>query len=166
MTQVLRPDLSEPVDWTRIIFDRSIFLAGSIEMDKAERWQEKFIREFDGYESLTIYNPRCENWDSTIEQSIEDTKFRSQVNWELESLVDSGIVVFYIQPGTMSPVTLMELGFTLARYSYTSRPYHIVVCCPDGFWRKGNVEIMCHRCGVPVFNNFKDLIQKVKDILG
>jgi hypothetical protein len=32
------------------------------------------------------YNPRRENWDSSLVQSIDDLKFKEQVVWELDNL--------------------------------------------------------------------------------
>jgi hypothetical protein len=31
-----------------------------------------------------------------------------------------------------------------------ARSGKLLVCCPEGFWRKGNVEIVCARYGVPL----------------
>jgi hypothetical protein len=30
----------------------------------------------------------------------------------------------------------------------TFRTEEIIVCCPDGYWRKGNVEVVCRRFGI------------------
>jgi hypothetical protein len=38
----------------------------------------------------------------------------------------------------------------------------MVVCCPDGFWRKGNVEILCTRENVPLFNDMESAIGALK----
>lgn len=35
----------------------------------------------------------------------------------------------------------------------------------DGFWRKGNVDIVCERYNIKQVNNFEDLILEVKSIL-
>ena len=42
----------------------SIFLAGSIEQDKADRWQDQVIEQFKN-SSVTILNPRRANWDTS-----------------------------------------------------------------------------------------------------
>jgi hypothetical protein len=58
---------------------------------------------------------------------------------------------FYFHPATKAPITLMELGIAGAMYSAknpTFRTEEIIVCCPDGYWRKGNVEVVCRRFGI------------------
>ncbi len=47
----------------------------------------------------------------------------------------------YFDPNTKSPISLLELGLYAASDKLT-------VCCPEGFWRKGNVDIVCERYGV------------------
>jgi hypothetical protein len=32
------------------------------------------------------------------------------------------------------------------------------VCCPEGFWRRGNVEMVCRRLRIPLFETLDDLI--------
>jgi hypothetical protein len=29
------------------------------------------------------------------------------------------------------------------------------VCCEEGFWRKGNVEVVCNRYGVRLYESFR-----------
>ena len=36
---------------------------------------------------------------------------------------------------------------------------NIIVCCPDGFWRKGNVQIVCTTYNIPLCNTYKELIE-------
>jgi len=134
-----------------------IFLGGSIEMDTAEKWQDRVVTALADMDVI-ILNPRRVNWDNTIEQSIDDPKFCEQVYWELDSLWESDLIIFYFDPNTRAPITLMELGL-MANES------NIIVCCPDGFWRKGNVEIVCERYGIPLMNTFDDMINTIKEEL-
>ena len=30
------------------------------------------------------------------------------------------------------------------------------VVCPDGLWRKGNIEIACHKDGIPLYDNLEE----------
>ena len=123
----------------------TIFLAGSIEMGKAEDWQQKMEWLFrDG--DATIFNPRREEWDSSWSQDIENPQFYQQVNWELNALEKSDLIFMYFAPGTQSPISLLELGL----FAHTGK---MIVCCPEGFWRKGNVDIVCDRYDIPVFSN-------------
>lgn len=135
----------------------SIFLAGSIELNSAEEWQKRIINELNGYD-VALFNPRRDDWDNTIKQSADDPRFSEQVNWELDALNASSLIILYFDPNTKSPISLLELGL------YASRG-NMIVCCPDGFWRKGNVEIVCSRYKIPFYDTLDNLIIKVKDIL-
>lgn len=120
----------------------SVFLAGSIEMGVAEPWQEELVRIFS--KNVVFYNPRRVDWDSTWDHDSD--QFNEQVNWELDMLEESDIIVMYFDPATKSPITLLELGlFANSR--------KLLVCCPDGFWRKGNVRVVCERNKIQLYND-------------
>ncbi len=133
---------------------KKIFLAGSIEMGKAEDWQQKVITAVSDFEKV-IYNPRRENWDSTWAQTIDNPKFKEQVDWELEGLEESDLIVMNFTPDTMSPISLMEFGLY-------ARSGKMVVYCPEGFWRKGNVDVVCKRYNIPQVEKFEELITLIK----
>ena len=125
---------------------RQVFLAGSIEMGKAEDWQSALAQRLLAVDpSLVVANPRRSQWDASWEQSIHHDRFKEQVDWELDHIESSDLVIFYLQPNTYSPITLLELGKHLARNDAVTST---LVCCPPGFWRKGNVDIVCARVGV------------------
>lgn len=122
-----------------------IFLAGSIEMGKAEDWQAALADAVLSVNpSVVVANPRRKVWDSGWKQSIDNPVFREQVEWELDYLERSDLAVFYFQPETLSPITLMELGVRLAG----SKRRETLVCCPEGFWRRGNIEVISARAGL------------------
>lgn len=137
---------------------KKIFLAGSIEMGVAEQWQERLAKMLDGVECVLL-NPRRDDWDSSWVQSIHNPQFYEQVTWELGGLDSSDIIVFYFDPNTKSPITLMELGYAAGLQA------DVVVCCPEGFWRKGNVDIMCHHTGMYCVDSLEDVAQAVKRLL-
>ena len=132
---------------------RSVFLAGSIEMGVAELWQDKVSEDLKGM--YHIFNPRRDSWDSSWEQSIENSKFSQQVNWELDSLDKADYIIFYFDPKTKSPITLMELGLH-------ANSRNILVCCPEGYWRKGNVDVVCNKYNIPMFETLNDIIRNLK----
>jgi len=128
-----------------------VFLAGSIEMGAAENWQDKLtglLSDTDGY----ILNPRRDDWDSSWEQSIENAQFRNQVCWELKAMELADRILMYFDPATKSPISLLELGM----YCGSGK---LVVCCPDGFWRKGNVDVVCERYHTPQVKTIEELAQ-------
>jgi hypothetical protein len=130
---------------------KRIFLAGSIEMGNAVNWQAivaNALKEID----VLVFNPRRKEWDATWPQSIDFAPFREQVEWELDALERADFILFYFAPETKAPITLLELGLHAHR--------KIIVCCPDGYWRKGNVDIVCRRYGVTQVATLEELIQR------
>lgn len=145
MARVLKPPTALVLD------DRpSVFLAGSIEMGSAEDWQATFTAALTDLD-VTILNPRREAWDSSWRQSIDEPKFREQVEWELEALERSTVIALYFAPATKAPISLLELGLF-------ARSGKVLACCPDGYWRKGNVEVVCARYGITLVATLPDLI--------
>lgn len=132
----------------------SVFLAGSIDMGKAEEWQTKLTKEITKkFKKIAVLNPRRDDWDSSWEQSIDNEKFREQVEWELSSMELADIVVFYFDKNGEAPITLMELGLN------AERKKKIIVCCPDGFWKKGNVDVLCDYYDLPLVTSFEELVE-------
>ena len=142
-------------------FPVKIFLGGSIEMDKAKKWQdlaEKLI--FIGSEKIkgdiVVLNPRRDSWDSSLKQSIDCPEFKEQVDWELDALDASDYIIMNFDPETMSPISLLELGL----HAMSS---NLLVICPDGFWRKGNVDIVCKRYGIGQFPTLEAAVDFIFD---
>ncbi len=154
MARVLKP----PTPVRLADGERSVFLAGSIEMGRAEPWQADVEAALAGH-AVTILNPRRDEWDATWEQSIANPLFRGQVEWELDGLELATVVAMYFAPTTRAPVTLLELGLV-------ARSGRLVVCCPPGYWRRGNVEVVCARYGVPLVADLAGLVTAVRERLG
>ncbi len=123
-------------------------------MGVAEDWQARVEAALADL-PVVILNPRRDEWDSSWEQSILDERFREQVLWELAAQERAALIGMYFAPNTKAPVTLLELGLF-------ARSGRVVVCCPDGFWRKGNVEIVSARYGVPLVNDFDEFISELR----
>jgi len=134
----------------------SIFLAGSIEMGKAENWQEKVERILEDEDGL-ILNPHRDDWDSSWDQTPGDNQFTRQVLWELVAQDKCDMIIMYFDPDTKSPITLLELGLFGGMY-----PNKLVVCCPDGFYRKGNVQITCDWKRIKQVDSVEELVDEVK----
>lgn len=133
---------------------KSIFLAGSINQGESEDWQKKIIDAVQDSERV-IFNPRRENWNSSWEQSIDNPQFKEQVEWELDALEGSDMIIMYFEPGSISPISLLEFGLF-------ARSGKLVVYCPHGFFRKGNVDIVCEKYKVPQVEKFEELITLIK----
>jgi hypothetical protein len=138
-------------------YDESIFLAGSIENGVAPEWQKDLIDALADL-PITIYNPRRDNWNANLEQRASNPEFNYQVNWEMNRLEMVDTIFMYFAPGTYSPITLLELGAFMDSGK-------IIVCCPDGFYRKGNVEIVCQRNDIPFYHDLPSAIEKIVTFL-
>ena len=131
----------------------SLFLAGTIEMGNSVDWQSEFIKTVNHLD-INIYNPRRADYDPTWEQSLANLDFVYQVNWELSAIQNCHMVIFYFDPESKSPISLMELGYC---YDHNN----VVVCCPDGFYRKGNVELFCLKNKIKIVQTFDQLVNYV-----
>lgn len=137
----------------------TIFLGGSIDMDNCENWQEKITNDLLDEDAILL-NPRRRDFDNTQEQSINNEYFNEQVNWELSGLENCDLIVMYLLPGTLSPISLMEIGlFTDVNSKNNGR---MIICCPNGFWRRGNVEIVSERYGIKLFDSYDELLKEIK----
>lgn len=141
-----------------IRWDTSVFLGGSIEMGAAINWQKTIIESFSDVDDVVFLNPRRDNWDPSWEQSIHHEEFNKQVTWELIAQEDANFIVFYFDPNTKSPITLLELGLFCNTSGYDLGSPRMIVCCPEGYWRKGNVDIVCNRYNIEQTETLDDLI--------
>jgi hypothetical protein len=132
-----------------------IFLAGSIEMGKTKNWQNYVIeklKSYNNHKNIVIFNPCSGNWNSSIKPVLNNEKFRKQMEWELSALDMADIILMYLQPGTKSPISLLEFGLYYKK---------IIMCCPDGFWRKGNVDIVCNYYNITQVNTIDEMVSKI-----
>jgi hypothetical protein len=133
----------------------SLFLAGSIELGKADDWQQQAVQGLSDLDILLL-NPRRASWDASIAQSLDNPIFREQVEWELAAQERADIVSFYFAPNTQAPITLLEFGFALRRK-------RMIVCCPEGYWRKGNIDVACARYGIKQVATLEELIATIRE---
>ena len=68
------------------------------------------------------------------------------------------VIVFYFAPETAAPVSLLELGM----YSGTGK---VVVCCPPGFYKKGNIQMVCLRYNITLLETLDQLKEHVRERL-
>lgn len=142
---------------TGAVTGKSVFLAGSIDQGAAVDWQTEVTDALADLD-VTIFNPRRDDWDDTWVQDISNDQFRGQVEWELSHMERCDVMCVYFDPKGQAPITLMELGLH-------ARSGKVVVCCPEGYWRRGNVQVVCARYGIPMVNDLDALISAVKERL-
>lgn len=134
--------------------EQSVFLAGSIEMGLATDWQSQ-VCEALADKNMLVLNPRRDDWDSSWEQTIHNEQFVAQVDWELDMLAIAERVIMYFDAATKSPISLLELG----AFADSGK---LIVCCPEGFWRKGNVDIVCRRHNIKMVPTLAELVEHVR----
>lgn len=133
----------------------NLFLAGSIEMGQAEDWQTQIAQALQDL-PVTLLNPRRDTWEPDWPQTMEFAPFKEQVEWELAAQAAADLIVFYFSPNTQSPISLLELGLAAGRK-------WAVVCCPPGFWRKGNVDMICVHYQIPQMDDLDELISYLRE---
>lgn len=134
-----------------------MFLAGSIEMGAAEDWQSRFAAELGDLDAVAL-DPRRDEWDASWRQSIDEPRFREQVEWELAGLERADVIAMWFVPDTKAPITLLELGLH-------ARGGRVIVGCPYGYWRRGNLEVVCDRYGVPLVAAWDPFVVAVRSRL-
>lgn len=139
----------------------SIFLAGTIDMGEGELWQERVLQRMQcSGLCANVYNPRREKFELTEESQ------NFQINWELDLLLSPklDIIFMYFSPGSKSPITLLELGFS------TSNPDKVILMCNDGFYRYLNVKFTADRYNIPVHpsleRGYTRLVNKFENVYG
>jgi hypothetical protein len=134
-----------------------MFLAGAIDQDRAERWQDVVIdncRDLPG----TILNPRRANWDPTWNQSLDNSHFAEQVAWELDALEQADLIICWLPATAQARISLMEIGLH-------ARRGRLLIGCAIGFHSCGNVLAVGQRFGVPVLDTLPALVEAAKQQL-
>jgi len=153
-----------PAPWAAAAGATVVFLAGSIEMGNATDWQAALTialtaRLADRAGHIVMLNPRRDAWDASWRQTIDEPRFREQVEWELDGLERADVIAMWFAAETRAPITLLELGLH-------ARGGKLVVGCPEGFWRKGNVEVVCARFGVTLAGDWDAFVAAVARVVG
>lgn len=151
MTKIIQPPIAIP----DFIEEFTVFLSGTIDMGNSINWQQKVIDTLKERDiNIVILNPRRKDWDASWKQSKDNAEFKGQVDWELDGQYICDLNVMYFAPDSKSPITLLELGLA-------AESEKLVVCCPEGFYRKGNVDIVCERYGIDQVDNVDAMIEYI-----
>lgn len=134
-----------------------LFLGGSIDMGNAPDWQAAMTEALSDMD-VVVLNPRRPDWNKDWKPIASEPEFRRQVEWELAALEASDVIVIYFAPGTQSPISLLEMGLF-------ARTGKLIVLAPDGFWRKGNVDITAEVYGVKQVATMDELLVAVREAL-
>ncbi|KAJ7854444.1 hypothetical protein B0H13DRAFT_1642435, partial [Mycena leptocephala] len=128
---------------------------GSIEMGAVWDWQTALTAKLT-HLPITILNPHRDAWarDGSWEQDISNPMFKEQIDWELDSQDRADVIAIFFHPDTKAPIYLLELGL----YAPSGK---MVVCCPEGFYWRGNVQIVCNRFGIELVDTMEQLTDRV-----
>lgn len=125
----------------------TIFLAGSIEMGKASRWQEdtaKRIAERWSGNEIVFWNPRRKG------EFTKDME-REQILWEQRRLLSCDYIFMVIDPHTKSPISLLEFGEFIASGK-------MFVVCEKSFYRYHNLVITADMYGQKIYETIDEAI--------
>jgi hypothetical protein len=133
-----------------------VFLGGAIDNDAPRNWQT-FVADIleQRINHVVLFNPCRVNWTPMGDQTTNNQNLRDQINWELDALMVCDTILMYLLPGSVSPISLLELGLYLRSNS------KLVVCCPDGFYWQTSIDITCQRAGVQVYRTIEAAIDEV-----
>lgn len=143
----------------------TIFLAGPTEVS----WREDFIALLEQHlqdapisptlSGITMYDPFQPDWDGTWKEDYAlDPRFKAQTDWELDRQESADLVVVFFDERSKAPVSLLEFGLC-------ARSGRAVAGCQKGFWRRGHVQGVCQRYGVPLADDLEALVVKVATAL-
>lgn len=133
---------------------KSIFLAGTTSKVDSGDWREELSVSLSDL-PVTIFNPYRPDWDSSWHEDIDCKPFREQVEWEIEKQRQADILVVFFHPATQAPISLLELGISI------KTPGKAIVVCPQGYWKRGYVQIVCNKFGVEMVNTVGDLKEAI-----
>ena len=136
-----------------------IFLAGTIEMGESRDWQ-KLMAERLAEEPVTVFNPRRKVWNHSWNNSGLNVapSLREQIEWELDHMEKADLIALWLEEGSLSPVSLLELGLHL-------KEGKVIVGCPPGYRRAANVYVTAARYGVQVFTDWDSFVGGVTQSL-
>lgn len=127
-----------------------VFLAGSVAGDD---WRGELMKIM-ADRPIIFLDPRRDDWDDSWRETADDPKFREQVEWELTGLEKASVIVLYFDSASESPISLLEFGL----FADSGR---MVVCCPEDFPSKGNVDIVCERYGIEQAASMDELVNGI-----
>lgn len=67
-------------------------------------------------------------------------------------------IVLCFDPNTLSPISMIEFGLH-------ARNGKLIVYCPDGFWKKWNIDITSEFYNIKQVDSFESLKTEIKNII-
>ncbi|KAG9242628.1 hypothetical protein BJ878DRAFT_159774 [Calycina marina] len=154
--------VNAPKPYTPQAGEKSIFLAGTVDYAAVDSglptWRETITTSL-SHLPITVYNPHRRVWD--FKEDINDPRFVEQTTWEMDMMDRATVVILFIHDREeKAPVSLLELGLGARKGKG-----NMVVRCPEGFWRRGNVQVVCQRFGIPMVESVEQVTKIVEKML-
>jgi hypothetical protein len=130
----------------------TVFLSGYIDQLHAT-WQASLSTSL-SHLPITILNPHRQDWDSSWRETLSFRPFTEQVSWELDEMEKADVIAICFGVITQAPITLMELGLF-------ANSEKCVVACPEGYCKRGHVQVVCERYGIQVLDSAAELKEAV-----
>ncbi|EXF74430.1 hypothetical protein CFIO01_01908 [Colletotrichum fioriniae PJ7] len=140
-----------PLTREKTIHEKTIFLAGTT----SKRNWRKDLADSLSHLPVVIFDPFRPDWDSTWKEDISDERFSNQVKWELDMQERADIIVVYFEPETEGHISLLELGLCARSGG------KVIVACPEGYKKRGNVQVVCSRYEIPFVESYEELVVKL-----
>lgn len=131
----------------------TLFLAGTTPRPGQPDWRAVVVEATAGL-PVTLLDPVRPDWDGSWVEDVSFAPFREQVAWELDMQEAADLVAFFFHPHKDGMISLLELGLC-ARASHSVA--RIVVACPPGYVKRGNVQMICQRFGLCLVESVEDL---------
>ncbi|KAL2213290.1 hypothetical protein CC79DRAFT_1327154 [Sarocladium strictum] len=127
---------------------KSVFLAGST--SSGQNWRYELTSSLSTF-PITFFNPDRPDWDSSWREDINFEPWNEQVSWELEKQSTADVVVVFFHPDTKAPISLLEFGLS------SREPAKVIAVCPEGYWKRANVQLVSQKLGIEFLDNFDQL---------
>ena len=162
-----------------------LFLASSAREGIEEHWQDVVIDSL-AKEKVVIFNP-CRERCTYKNKRSRLAMLTDQIRWESTYLDWSSSIILYFNPDTPTKFFSANIfkksdDFSIGRAVSNARSKggltsgsatwlesrlmadseKLIVCCPDNFERKDEIESVCQRFGVAVVSSLSDLVSCIK----
>lgn len=149
-------EIQPPNEISKIDGYVSIFICGSINCGELDASFQHVIIESVKNKPYIFYNPKSDVFNSSYIEYKANIQFKEQVEWELNALKESDIIIMYFGENTKSPINLLELGL----FASSNK---LIVCCENGFLEKVKVDIICEVYGIKQVDTLDNLIKVLND---
>lgn len=156
-----RAKIIRPPDHSTALNIPTVFLAGPTTSRSSPDWRTRLSTSIADL-PVTILNPKNLAWDSTWKEDRSDPRWVAQVEWEMSMREASDVAVFFFEGGTDAPITMLELGLSLATASARQR---ILVFAAKDFSKRGNVHFACGRYKVEVEEDEATMVESLRSTL-